>query len=44
MDFFMLIIKSVASLFALFIFTNALGKKQINQLNMFDYVIKHWYD
>ena len=39
MDFFMLIIKSVASLFALFIFTNALGKKQINQLNMFDYVI-----
>lgn len=39
MDFFMLVIKSVASLFALFIFTNALGKKQINQLNMFDYVI-----
>ncbi len=39
MDFFMLIIKSVCSLFALFFFTNALGKKQINQLNMFDYVI-----
>jgi len=39
MDFLMLIIKSVASLFFLFIFTNALGKKQINQLNMFDYVI-----
>ena len=39
MDFFMLIIKSFFSLFALFIFTNALGKKQINQLNMFDYVI-----
>ena len=39
MDFLMLIIKSVCSLFALFFFTNALGKKQINQLNMFDYVI-----
>ena len=39
MDFLMLIIKSIGSLFALFIFTNALGKKQINQLNMFDYVI-----
>ena len=39
MDFFMLIIKSFFSLFSLFIFTNALGKKQINQLNMFDYVI-----
>lgn len=39
MDFLMIIIKSVGSLFALFIFTNALGKKQINQLNMFDYVI-----
>ena len=39
MDFLMLIIKSVASLLSLFIFTNALGKKQINQLNMFDYVI-----
>lgn len=39
MDFFMLVIKSIGSLFALFIFTNALGKKQINQLNMFDYVI-----
>ena len=39
MDFLILIIKSIGSLFALFIFTNALGKKQINQLNMFDYVI-----
>lgn len=39
MDFLMIILKSVGSLFALFIFTNALGKKQINQLNMFDYVI-----
>ena len=39
MDFLILIIKSIASLFALFILTNALGKKQINQLNMFDYVI-----
>ncbi len=39
MDFLMLIVKAVGSLFALFIFTKALGKKQINQLNMFDYVI-----
>lgn len=39
MDFFILILKSIGSLLALFIFTNALGKKQINQLNMFDYVI-----
>lgn len=39
MDFLILLIKSIISLFALFIFTNALGKKQINQLNMFDYVI-----
>ena len=39
MDFLMIVIKSIASLLALFIFTNALGKKQINQLNMFDYVI-----
>lgn len=39
MDFLMLIIKSIGSLFALFILTNLLGKKQINQLNMFDYVI-----
>ena len=39
MDFFILIIKSISSLFFLYIFTNALGKKQINQLNMFDYVI-----
>ena len=39
MDFFLLIIKSIGSLAALFILTNALGKKQINQLNMFDYVI-----
>ncbi len=35
----MLVVKSVGSLIALFILTNALGKKQINQLNMFDYVI-----
>ena len=39
MNFLILIIKSVVSLLALFILTNALGKKQINQLNMFDYVI-----
>ncbi len=39
MDFFILVIKSIFSLLILFIFTNALGKKQINQFNMFDYVI-----
>ena len=39
MDFFMLIFKSVGSLFILFLLTSSLGKKQINQLNMFDYVI-----
>ena len=39
MNFLILIIKSVVSLLALFILTSALGKKQINQLNMFDYVI-----
>ncbi len=39
MDFLLLIIKSVSSLLILFIFTDALGKKQINQLNMFDYVV-----
>ena len=39
MDFFILIIKSISSLLILFLFTNMLGKKQINQLNMFDYVI-----
>ncbi len=35
----MLVIKSVGSLFALFLLTSSLGRKQINQLNMFDYVI-----
>lgn len=39
MNFLLLIIKSIGSLLFLYIFTNALGKKQINQLNMFDYVI-----
>ena len=39
MDFLTLIIKSISSLIILFIFTNALGKKQINQLNIFDYVV-----
>ena len=39
MDIFILVIKSIGSLISLFVLTNALGKKQINQLNMFDYVI-----
>ena len=39
MDFLILSIKSVGSLLTLYLLTSALGKKQINQLNMFDYVI-----
>lgn len=39
MDIFILIIKSISSLLILFLLTDLLGKKQINQLNMFDYVI-----
>ena len=34
MDFYMLIFKSVGSLFILFLLTSSLGKKQI----------KYWYD
>lgn len=39
MDCFMLITKSFFSIMVLFLLTKSLGKKQINQLNMFDYVI-----
>lgn len=39
MDLFNLIIKSFFAIIVLFLLTKSLGKKQINQLNMFDYVI-----
>lgn len=39
MDLINLIIKSVGSIVALFFLTKLLGKKQIGQLNLFDYVI-----
>ena len=39
MDIFILIIKSAISIIILFLLTKILGKKTINQLNIFDYVI-----
>ena len=39
MEFFHIFIKSLGSIIALFIFTKAMGKKQISQLNLFDYVV-----
>lgn len=39
MDFLILITKSFFAIIVLFLITKSLGKKQINQLNMFDYVI-----
>jgi len=39
MDFLILVIKSALSIIILFLLTKALGKKTINQLNIFDYVI-----
>lgn len=39
MDLFVLIIKSAGSIAVLFALTKILGKKQIGQLNLFDYVI-----
>lgn len=39
MDFFNLILKATGSIVALFILTKLLGKKQIGQMNLFDYVI-----
>ena len=35
----MIILKSLASIFALFIVTKIVGKKQVSQLSLFDYVI-----
>lgn len=39
MDFLILTTKSFFAIIVLFLITKSLGKKQINQLNMFDYVI-----
>lgn len=39
MDFFNLVMKSAGSIVVLFVLTKMLGKKQIGQLNLFDYVI-----
>ncbi len=39
MEPFIILIKSFASIIALFLFTKLMGKKQVSQLNMFDYVL-----
>ncbi len=39
MEVFSLVLKSIGSIVALFFLTKMLGKKQLGQLNMFDYVI-----
>ena len=39
MDFFYIFMKSIGSILALFFFTKAMGKKQVSQLNLYDYVI-----
>ncbi len=38
MDFFKVLLTSVGSVAALFIMTKIIGNKQINQLNLFDYI------
>ncbi len=39
MEPFIIFIKSIGSIIALFIFTKIMGKKQVSQFNMFDYVL-----
>ena len=39
MDFFYIFMKSIGSILALFFFTKAMGKKQVSQLNLYDYVV-----
>lgn len=39
MEFFYVLIKSIGSIIALFFFTKAMGRKQVSQLNLYDYVI-----
>lgn len=38
-DFLSIIEKGIASILVLFVFTKLMGKKQVGQLNMFDYII-----
>ena len=39
MSFFYIFMKSIGSILALFFFTKAMGRKQVSQLNLYDYVI-----
>ena len=39
MEFFIIFLKSFFSIIVLFVLTRIMGKKQISQLNMFDYVV-----
>ena len=39
MDYFIIILKSLASLAVLFLVTKLIGKKQVSELSLFDYVI-----
>ena len=39
MDFFYVVIKSVVSIIVLFFLTKIMGRKQISQLNLYDYVV-----
>jgi len=39
MDFFYIFMKSIGSIIALFFFTKAMGRKQVSQLNLYDYVV-----
>ncbi len=38
-EFWLILYKGIASLIVLFLFTKLMGRKQVSQLNMFDYVI-----
>lgn len=39
MDFFYVFIKAVSSMVILFFFTKAMGRKQLSQLNLYDYIV-----
>lgn len=39
MDFFYIFIKSIGSILALFFLTKIMGRKQLSQLNLYDYVV-----
>lgn len=38
-EFFLILYKGIASILVLFCFTKLMGRKQVSQLNMFDYII-----